>query len=427
MCDPFNTKIEDALWDERRDLDPFMAEHYVSNAQYELNRLTASQPFSARTARVRRLHANYSVIAATAQLPEDSDFDEPDSTEEVETERLDFVHPDRLAQMNPGHEAIAPPVSQARGRSPENVSTNANNSVVSRNTRKRRRSRESSVESIIREDGFDSRGHYHHDHVDRNQSMRGHDAALHDYQLAAPFSPLQAPIQLFQPPWPYGGNTYYYAPTITVVNNYYGFAPPQQPQYGFGDDGGQDASSGGDHGSHGRRRRGRRRGRDRPHLSFFPFSRCSSPFQPPLSFAKYVISVHQDALLMSPRQPHQCCSPRCTILFSPSTSALHTRLSTSVAENISSVPQAVTTSNVIFSVYMHVCFFSSLAQKKRDMWSSCGCSTYRRIAVLRNSPCSFKKDHALIYHACFTLRGFGIVQGNLLRCLYSDKKHPQPF
>jgi hypothetical protein len=37
-----------------------------------------------------------------------------------------------------------------------------------RNVRNRRRSRESSVELIDREDGFDFRIHDHHNHVDRN-------------------------------------------------------------------------------------------------------------------------------------------------------------------------------------------------------------------------------------------------------------------
>lgn len=85
MCDPFNTSIEAALWDERHDLDPFIAEHYATNAQHELDRLPASQPFSARLAYVRRLHARYSALAATAQLPQDSNFEESDTAESLET------------------------------------------------------------------------------------------------------------------------------------------------------------------------------------------------------------------------------------------------------------------------------------------------------------------------------------------------------
>ncbi|KAG9945943.1 hypothetical protein KCU85_g6917, partial [Aureobasidium melanogenum] len=180
MCDPFNTRIEDALWDERHDIDPFMAEHYATNAQHELDRLAVSQPFSARTAHVRRLHAAYSAIAATAQLPEDSDFDEPGSAEEVETEHLGTVHPDRLALMQSGREDYAPPISLAQGRPPTNDYTNANNSVVPRNAREARRSRESSIES----NGFDSPSDHHHDHVDHvktNQDLQqGGSAPCHD-------------------------------------------------------------------------------------------------------------------------------------------------------------------------------------------------------------------------------------------------------
>ncbi|KAG9564938.1 hypothetical protein KCU71_g1441, partial [Aureobasidium melanogenum] len=266
MCDPFNTSIEAALWDERHDLDPFMAEHYAINAQHELDRLAVSQPFSAHIAHVRRLHADYSTLAATAQLPNDSDFEESESAEELESQRMAFVHPNRLALMSSAREEIAPAPSQTQRRSPANVSANVNNSVVPRNARSRRRRRESSVESIVREDGFDSHGDYHHDHVDHHQWMQEH---------AAPFNylpPLQALAGFFQLSGQYGGNTYHYAPTITVVNNYYGSAPPQQPQYGFDHGSGQDGAYGGGYGggqerfsggSGGGRGRGRVRDRGR--------------------------------------------------------------------------------------------------------------------------------------------------------------------
>ncbi|KAG9748394.1 hypothetical protein KCU73_g7097, partial [Aureobasidium melanogenum] len=241
-----------------------MAEHYAVNAQHELVRLAVSQPFSARIAHVRRLHADYSALAATAQLPNDSDFDfeESESAEEFESERMSSVHPDRLALMSSGPEDIAPSASQTRVGSPVHVSTNSNNSVMPRNVRNRRRSRESSVESIDREDGFDFRVHDHHNHVDRNQWMQEYATPLHHNQLAAPFFPLQALTEFLQPPWPYGGNTYCYAPTITVVNNYYGFTSPQQLQYEFGGDD-QNGFSDGSHVSRGRRGRGRCRGHGR--------------------------------------------------------------------------------------------------------------------------------------------------------------------
>ncbi|KAH0149928.1 hypothetical protein KCU67_g10871, partial [Aureobasidium melanogenum] len=130
--------------------------------------------------------------------------------------------------------------------------------VVPRNARSRRRRREPSVESIVREDGFDSYGH------------------------AAPFNylpPPQAQAGFFQLSGQYGGNTYHYAPTIAVVNNYYGSSPPQQPQYGFdhgsgqdgahdgGYGGGQESFSGGSGGGRGRGRGGvRGRGRGGTHL-----------------------------------------------------------------------------------------------------------------------------------------------------------------
>lgn len=108
MCDPFNTSIGGALWGERHDLDPFMAEYYAVNAQHELDRLVVSQPFLAHIAHVRRLHADYSTLAATAQLPNDSDFEESESAEELESQRMAFVHPDRLALMSSAREKIAP-------------------------------------------------------------------------------------------------------------------------------------------------------------------------------------------------------------------------------------------------------------------------------------------------------------------------------
>ncbi|KAG9566465.1 hypothetical protein KCU71_g1689, partial [Aureobasidium melanogenum] len=203
MCDPFNTCTETALWDERHDLDPFMAEHYATNAQHELDRLAISQPSSTRIAHVLRLHATYSALAATAQLPNDSDFEELKSAEEFESERMAFVHSDRLALMSTDPKDTAPPASRTRLRSPVHVSTNVNNSVVPRNVRNRHRSRESLVESIIREDGFDSRVHDHHNHVDRNQWVQEYAAPPHHNQLAAPFFPLQALTGFLQCPQGY--------------------------------------------------------------------------------------------------------------------------------------------------------------------------------------------------------------------------------
>lgn len=169
MCDPFNTSIGAALWDECHDLDPFMAEHYATNAQHELDRLAASQPFSARIAHVRRLHAQYSALAATAQLPEDFDFEEPDSAERVEIEHMAFVHPDCLALMSSRRENIMPSSSHAQCRSSTTVSANVHNSVGPRNVRNRRRSRVSSVENIVREDGFGPGVNDHHPNQELQQ------------------------------------------------------------------------------------------------------------------------------------------------------------------------------------------------------------------------------------------------------------------
>ncbi|KAH0351903.1 hypothetical protein KCU81_g2168, partial [Aureobasidium melanogenum] len=128
---------------------------------------------SPKSCLVRNLNGSQtSALAATAQLPTDSDFDEPDSPEKVEMTRLEFVHPDQLALMGSGREDTTLPIHQHGGRSPENVSSNANNSVVHRNGCKRRRSRKPSVESVVRGDSCKPCAHGHGDHINTNQDLQ---------------------------------------------------------------------------------------------------------------------------------------------------------------------------------------------------------------------------------------------------------------
>jgi predicted secreted protein len=125
MCDPFNTSTEAALRDKREDLDPFMAEHYATNAQHELdNALSASPPDQQRIAHIRRLLGNYHALAALAQLPDDSDFEDK---EVVGSEDTAFIHPDRAARMRSGDGESVSLSSPPRGRS---MFTNSRNDDV---------------------------------------------------------------------------------------------------------------------------------------------------------------------------------------------------------------------------------------------------------------------------------------------------------
>ena len=171
MCDPFNTSTEAALWDERNDLDPFMAEHYATNAQHELDRLlTASCPDMQRLAHVRRLLGIYHALAALAQLPEDSDFEDK---EIVSSEDAAFKHPDRAALMGSGGDGSTAlgSSSDSEGRSVFANSRYDDGAIGGGN---RSRSRESSVESIVREGDFDGNTRGQQQHADRVSVMQQH-------------------------------------------------------------------------------------------------------------------------------------------------------------------------------------------------------------------------------------------------------------
>jgi hypothetical protein len=163
MCDPFNTSTEAALWDERQDLDPFMAEHYATNAQHELDRLlAASRPDQQRITRARHLLGTYHALAALAQLPKDSDFD---NFQAEGDEEMAAVHPDRVALMGSGGEGAVGSSSSPRGRS---VVTNRRDGVVDGDEGDESHSRESSVESITREDDLGDHGHGQQNYGNRN-------------------------------------------------------------------------------------------------------------------------------------------------------------------------------------------------------------------------------------------------------------------
>jgi hypothetical protein len=163
MCDPFNTSTEAALWDERQDLDPFMAEHHATNAQHELDRLlAASRPDQQRITRARRLLGTYHALAALAQLPKDSDFD---NFQAEGDEEMAAVHPDRVALMGSGGEGAVGSSSSPRGRS---VVTNRRDGVVDGDEGDESHSRESSVESITREDDLGDHGHGQQNYGNRN-------------------------------------------------------------------------------------------------------------------------------------------------------------------------------------------------------------------------------------------------------------------
>lgn len=126
MPDPFNTSTEAALWDERSDLDPFMAEHYAANAQHELDRaLSASPPDQQRISHVRRLLGSHHALAALAQLPEESDFEETEAEATVESEGVASIHPDRLALMGSGGDESIILDTSTRGRSAVNNRRNS--------------------------------------------------------------------------------------------------------------------------------------------------------------------------------------------------------------------------------------------------------------------------------------------------------------
>jgi len=149
MCDPFNTSTEAALWDERNDLDPFMAQHYAANAQHELARaLAVSSPNQQRIDFVRRLLETYQTLAALARLPDESDFGDVAAQETAQDVDLAQRHPDHLALLRSGGLETNGLSSPALGRSSGEATANRSGASD------RARSRESSVESIVREDGL---------------------------------------------------------------------------------------------------------------------------------------------------------------------------------------------------------------------------------------------------------------------------------
>jgi hypothetical protein len=178
MCDPFNTSTEAALWDERNDLDPFLAEHYATNAQHELNRaLAASHPDQQRITRARRLLGTYHGLAALARLPENCDFDNFQCEEAVDGEGLASVPPDRVARMGSAVEENIPLSPTSHDGS---VSADGGNGVLAGDDVDRSRSRESSVESITREDSLNDRVHGQQDDANHNN---GTQQPVHQQQV----------------------------------------------------------------------------------------------------------------------------------------------------------------------------------------------------------------------------------------------------
>jgi hypothetical protein len=170
MCDPFNTSIEAALWDERNDLDPFLAGCYATNAQHELDRaVTESRPDQQHIAHVRCLLASYHALAALAQLPEASDFDNCDDEEAVDGEGLASVPLDRVALMDFGDDAGMALAPTPHGRS---VSATRGSKLVAGDEGDESRSRESSVESIPRESGLGDHGHDQQDHANHSHGTQ---------------------------------------------------------------------------------------------------------------------------------------------------------------------------------------------------------------------------------------------------------------
>ena len=149
MCDPSNTNWEVALWDERNDLDPTTACYYIANAQSELARaLFASPPDMQRIDHLKRLVRSYHALVAQALLPDESGLDEAEAEETVQSADVAQMHPDRLALMGSGGHETDAVSSPAPGRSSGEITANR------AGTSDRARSRESAVESIVRQDGL---------------------------------------------------------------------------------------------------------------------------------------------------------------------------------------------------------------------------------------------------------------------------------
>lgn len=149
MCDPSNTNWEAALRDERNDLDPTMACYYIANAQSELARaLSASPPDMQCIDHLKRLVRTYLALAAQARLPDESGLDEAEAEETVQSADVAQMHPDRLALMGSGGHETNAVSSPALGRSFGEVTANRAGASG------RARTRELSVESIVREDGL---------------------------------------------------------------------------------------------------------------------------------------------------------------------------------------------------------------------------------------------------------------------------------
>jgi hypothetical protein len=163
-----NTSTEAALWNERNDLDPFMAEYYATNAQHELDRaLTVSPLDQLRIAHVHRLLGDYHGLAALAQLHDNSDFEDANVTKTEEIVACGdtaFVHPVRAALMGAdgdGNMALSSSShSRSRFASHRNAATGDEGS--------RSRSRESSVESISRDNSLGRHVHEQRQHVNHD-------------------------------------------------------------------------------------------------------------------------------------------------------------------------------------------------------------------------------------------------------------------
>lgn len=226
MCDPFNTSTEAALWHERNDLDPFMAEHYAANAQHELDRALAACPHDQqRIVNVRRLLGSYHALASLAQLPDESDFED----EIVGSEDVGSVHRDRLALMRSGGHETRYSSSSALSRSFDEAG--ANDNVMDASGNDTSRSRKSSVESIVRDDGLDAGVRDQQHHVKRKHAKQAQDSQLQmqqpeDLQQHLPQQQTfrqQVPQQQTSQQW--ASPPVYYPPQQMI--QYY--QPPPQP------------------------------------------------------------------------------------------------------------------------------------------------------------------------------------------------------
>jgi hypothetical protein len=221
MCDPFNTSTEAALWDEREDLDPFMAEHHATNAQHELDRILTTSPLDQQCfAHVRRLLGKYHALAALAQLPDDSDFEDK---EVVGSEDMAFVHPDRAARMRSDSgesEALSSPLC---GRS---MITNSRNDGVAGDEGDRSCSRDSSVESIARDDERDGDVYGQQSYADRYYDTQQQNSQQYATQRWAPPPTYAQRLQQILDVHQFFSHAVAYNQPSQTMGNYH---PPPQP------------------------------------------------------------------------------------------------------------------------------------------------------------------------------------------------------